>query len=79
LNDERVAQEISLITPNDQGAMSGSPLNEIVVRNRWYVLGVLTVVYALNIAARTSSSRAITVSAVGTAKKGAMACGYQRR
>ena len=49
-----------MITPGDQGATGGSPLNgPHVVRNRWYVLGVLTIVYALNIADRFSISTLI--------------------
>jgi MFS family permease len=57
---ERVAQEISLITPGDQGVPGGAPLNPThAVRNRWYVLGVLTIVYALNIADRFSISTLI--------------------
>jgi predicted MFS family arabinose efflux permease len=49
-----------LITPGDQGSTSGLPLNGThVVRNRWYVLGVLTIVYALNIADRFSISTLI--------------------
>jgi MFS family permease len=49
-----------LITPGDQGSTSGSPLNAAhAMRNRWYVLGVLTIVYALNIADRFSISTLI--------------------
>ena len=54
------AHESFLITSADQVPASSSSLMDThAPRNRWYVLGVLTIVYALNIADRFSISTLI--------------------